>query len=301
MNPREAEYFCIRVSLTATGASLQELVERVCARCWEKGAAGIEERGEAEMIELLVYAPPPSLEAVLAVARAEVSRAGVGEVADPETVDPEDWSQTWKEGIQAVEISPRLVVRPSFDPIELAPRQLELVIDPKQAFGTGGHVSTLLALEWIDALADEFQPGTRVLDIGTGTGVLALAALRLGAGEAVGFDIDRIAAREAAEWAEINGLASRFRVYAGGLEALGVGSFDLVVANLLRSEMLPLVPGMLSALARGAWLVVSGLLEVERGPVLEAFAEHGVGLEDARAGLDSGGQDRWVSLLLRGP
>ncbi len=301
MSPREAEYFCIRVSLTGTGASLQGLVERVCVRCWEEGAAGIEERGEAEEIELLVHAPSPAVEAVLAVAREEVSSAGVGEVADPEAVDPEDWSQTWREGIQAIEISPRLVVRPSFDPIELAPGQLELVIDPRQAFGTGGHASTLLALEWIDALADEFQPGTRVLDIGTGTGVLALAALRLGAGEAVGFDIDPIAAREAAEWAELNGLASRFRVYAGGIEALGVRPFDLVVANLLESEMLPLVPGMVSAMARGAWLVVSGLLEVEYGSVLEAFAEHGVGLEDTRERFDSGGQDRWVSLLLRGP
>jgi len=288
------------VSLTGNGASLQGLVERVCARCWEEGAAGVEERDEGGSILLLVHAQAPALEAVLAAAREEVSSAGLGEVSDPESVDPEDWSQTWKEGIKAIEISPRLVVRPSFDPIELAPQQLELVIDPRQAFGTGGHASTLLALEWIDALADEFQPGTRVLDIGTGTGVLALAALRLGAGEAVGFDIDPIAAREAAEWARSNGLASRFRVYAGGLDALSARPFDLVVANLLKGEMLPLVPGMAAAMAPGAWLVVSGLLEAEQGPVIEAFGECGIRLEDVRVGFDSGGQDRWVSLLLRG-
>ena len=111
-----------------------------------------------------------------------------------------------------------LVVRPSWISPNLGPQQVEIVVDPGQAFGTGGHVSTRLALEWIEAVSREesaFCGTTRVLDVGAGTGVLALAAVRLGVGHAIGFDLDPLAGASARETAGRNGLADRFAGFVG--------------------------------------------------------------------------------------
>jgi ribosomal protein L11 methyltransferase len=247
---------------------------------------------------LLVYAAASVAQEVRAALCVALGRQDA--VGSPRGVEPVDWTAAWRDGIGATVISHRLVVRPSFVCFELAPGQREVVIDPGQAFGTGGHASTALALEWVDAL---FEPGggcgpdTRVLDIGTGTGVLALAALRLGADRALGFDLDPIAVLEARIWARHNGLDSRLALYAGPLEAVGDARFDLVLANLLRRELLPLTDQIAQLLAPGGVVVVSGLLSEERAEVCEAFAVVGIRAVSERIRRDDTG-DSWISLRL---
>jgi ribosomal protein L11 methyltransferase len=272
-----------------------ERVELLSAECWGAGAEGIEEREDECGCMLLVYGRAACAREIEEVARASLGDDGRIEPREP--VEPGDWSERWKQGLEAVVVSPRLVVRPSF--VELAPEpgRLEIIIDPRQAFGTGGHASTLLALEWVDVLAGELSLESRVLDIGTGTGVLAFAALRLGAGEAVAFDIDPIAVHEARYWAELNDLAARLRLFAGPLDALACPGFDLVIANLLRRELLPLVPGIAGLLARQGSLVLSGLLAEEQEEVESVLAGEGLRRAGARFGEDGG--ERWVSLCMR--
>ncbi|MBW2274011.1 MAG: 50S ribosomal protein L11 methyltransferase [Deltaproteobacteria bacterium] len=280
---------------------MAEQVDLLSAECWAAGAVGIEEREDGAGCMLLVYAQAARAQEVEQAAReslgARESSGEEGRVEPPEPVESGDWSERWKEGLAAVVVSPRLVVRPSFVEITPEPGRLELVIDPKQAFGTGGHASTLLALEWVDVLADELPASSRVLDIGTGTGVLALAALRLGAGEAVAFDIDPIAVCEAREWAELNELAERLRLFAGPLDALAAADFDLVVANLLRRELLPLAADVAGRLTARGSLVLSGLLAEEQGEIEAAFG--GVGLRCAGARFAEDGGEQWVSLCMR--
>ena len=115
---------------------------------------------------------------------------------------------------------------------------------------------------------------------------------------AIGFDIDPISAREARMWAVANGLDAQFHTYTGGLEALGSVQFDLVVANLIRTELSPLIPGITSAMARGSQVILSGLLQVEQQEVIAAFNDHDVVLEDFREEEDDSGIS-WVSLLMR--
>ena len=246
---------------------------------------------------ILVYAPSEAANAVAAALR---RGAGEGaEVTAPEPVEDIDWTERWKDGLDAVEVSPRLRVRPSFVERALKTGQVELVIDPGQAFGTGGHASTRLALEWIDALAleGELGPATRILDVGTGSGVLALAGLVLGAGRAVGFDLDPVAVHSARAAAAANGLAEQLRVWAGPIQALRRVEFDLVVANLLRLELLPLAEEIAARLRAGGALVVSGLLAEEQAEVEAALAGVGLGPVGARRARD-GGED-WVALLMR--
>jgi ribosomal protein L11 methyltransferase len=268
--------------------------EWAAAEAFAAGASGLEEREEEDGIRLLVYAPA----ACAARVREAAVRCGAGvAVSAAEPVAEEDWAETWKRGLGPVEVSPRLVVRPSFAPAgPPVPGRAELVIDPGQAFGTGGHESTRLALEWVDALAPALPAGARALDVGCGTGVLALAALRLGAARAVAIDLDRAAARAAWENAARNDLASRCAVACATPAALAPARFELVLANLLRTELLPLLPDLAARIAPSGRAVLSGLVAGEREAVERALAACGLRSLGERDRDDAGGT-RWIALL----
>jgi ribosomal protein L11 methyltransferase len=272
--------------------------ERASAEAWSAGASGCEEREiEGGGTWVLVYAP---------AARAGALRhhlvealAGGAEVGPIEPVGDEDWSEAWRAGLGPVEISPRLVIRPPFAPFALKPGQREVVIDPGQAFGTGGHASTRLALELLDALPGEMLRGARVLDVGTGSGVLALAALRLGAATAVGFDLDPLAAEAASAAARANGVADRGRFFTGPIDAIAEGAaFDVVVANLLKNELLPVASAIAARARPGAAILLAGLLEAERAEIERRFAAEGAHLARELVLEDATG-DRWLGLFMR--
>jgi ribosomal protein L11 methyltransferase len=268
--------------------------ERVAAEAFEAGALGLEEREDGEGITLLLYAARDRAGALL-----ETLAASCGEVArvgEAEAVSDVDWSEAWKEGLEPVVVAAELVVRPPFRP-PVPGHPVEVVIEPGQAFGTGGHASTRLALEWIAARARELA-GASVLDVGCGSGVLALAALRLGARSAVAFDLDPLAAPAARENARCNGLQERLALFTGPLEALAGPPFDWVLANMLSREFLPLAGALAERTALGGAAVFSGLLEEERSRVTDALAAAGLRVEDARRHRDGNG-DVWLSLLTR--
>lgn len=223
-------------------------LERLVAELSSLGTLGVEER-EAE---LLAYfgADCADLARVreLADARRHVSVSG------PTPVPDADWEREWRRGLAPRKIA-GLWIRPSWCASAGEP---ELVIDPQQAFGSGEHASTRLALE---LLLETLRPAETLLDVGTGSGILALAALRRGAARAVAFDTDPIAIVNAAENRARNGLP--LALYCGGIEALAARArFDVGVANLLLHELLPCLP-TLAARTRRA-LVLSGQLELER-------------------------------------
>jgi ribosomal protein L11 methyltransferase len=304
-NSASAAFACIqvRLELSPGAESGAELAGRVAAEAYAAGAVGLEEREDSKGVSLLLYARSGDAEAV----RQAVVRAGGPAPVDEVVAVPDaDWSEIWKADIEATVVSPHLVVRPSFvstvaSSARQPEKQAEIVVDPGQAFGTGSHASTRLALEWIDRLAPELEPGALILDVGTGTGVLALAALRLSGNggedsKAVALDIDPLATAAARANAEANGLAARLHVFTGSLASLRGGPFDFVVANLLRTEMLPLLGEISQHMRPGANAVLSGLLASERGSVEAAAGAVGLTAVGARYGDDASG-DRWTALL----
>jgi ribosomal protein L11 methyltransferase len=284
---------CIRLAVRFPDA---ESAERAAALAYDAGVLGLEEREEAGGITLLLYAPKDRgaqlREALAGFSPAPLALGPLEPVADT------DWSEAWKQGLEAVVVSSRLVVRPSFVAHARAPGQAEVVIDPGQAFGTGAHASTRLALEWIDALAPGLAPGTRLLDVGTGSGVLALAAVQLAPVRAIAFDLDPVAVREARVNVARNACADRISLFAGPLDALREAPFDLVVANLLRSESTPLLAGLAARTPAGGRAVFAGLLtsEIERFAALLAAA--GFRTEGVRSLEDASGEG-WAGLLTR--
>lgn len=269
--------------------------ERVAAEAWAAGAIGIEEREDRDALRLIIYAPESAISAVRDAAEGVAVAKAVGSTR---SVPDTDWSQQWKAGLGVISVTPRLRIRPSFIDPPSTLDQRELVIDPGQAFGTGSHASTLIALEWIDALAASLPPHPKVLDVGTGTGVLALASVLLADADAVGFDIDPLAIAAARENARVNASTASVHFFVGSLAAMPHARFDLVVANLLKSEMLPLIPSIEAATHPAGYVLLSGLLETDAREICTGFQATGMERVGERSMLDPNG-DRWVGLLMR--
>ncbi len=269
--------------------------EWLLAEAFEAGAEGAEESELDGRFRADIYAPPEHIERVrTTLSDLEAPGAWLSAV---EILPPTDWSEAWKEGLEALEISDRLLVRPPFVEVAARPGQHQIVIDPGQAFGTGNHASTRLCLEWIDALSRE-TPFERVLDVGTGSGVLALAARALGARQTLGFDLDPVATEAAQEAARANDLEAGVRFVTAPIEDVDDGrtTYPLVLANLLKREMLPIADEIARRVASEGRLVLAGLLVEDLEEVLLAFEARGLVEEGRRESGDAIGL--WVSPCL---
>jgi ribosomal protein L11 methyltransferase len=204
-------------------------------------------------------------------------------------VDEADWADAWKEHYVPQRIG-RLVVVPSWLPDEpIGPDEVPIILDPGMAFGTGLHPTTRGCLALLQGLAP--MP-SRVLDVGIGSGILAIAALRLGATSVHGVDTDPLAVDAARTNAERNGLGDRVTADAGTLPAAPVERFPLVLANLVAAILVDLAPRLAAHLAPGGVLVASGIIAPRADEVIGAM--EGVGLA-VQARRDD---DEWVSLRL---
>ena len=162
-------------------------------------------------------------------------------VAEPDIVvhslPDQDWNRQWAQSVKPLRVGKRIIIRPSWERMEPIEEQIEIVLDPKQAFGTGHHATTSLLLEWLE---EDIRGGESVLDVGTGSGLLAMVALRLGASRAVGVDHDPEAIDCAREYAAANGFGPELALQCGTVTA-GLTTYDVVLANLDRGTLLDLI------------------------------------------------------------
>lgn len=204
------------------------------------------------------------------------------------TVEEQDWNAPWKALWRPTPVGRNLLICPSWlDPEPGEPRRV-LRLDPGMAFGTGTHFTTASCLELLEDLLEAGPGGARVLDVGTGTGILAVASLLLGAGHATGIDLDPAAVAEARANAARNGVADRFEATGAPLDE-GARGFDLVLANLVAETLVDLAPLLAGALAPGGTLLTSGVLHARAGRVEAALGA--AGLTQARERRD----DAWVT------
>lgn len=210
-------------------------------------------------------------------------------------VDPVDWAEEWKRFYRIQHIGERLVVRPSWEPYEARPGEVVLDLDPGTAFGTGEHETTRLCLA---ALERVVRPGAQVLDVGAGSGILAIAAALLGAAHVRGVDLDAETVAVAEENAARNGVGIRFG--AGSLgdtwpwpDAPSEGSADVVLANISSIVLGVLMPLLAAALRPGGALIASGFLVRDAHEVRAAVLDAGLRVEAETA------EGNWGALTAR--
>ena len=219
----------------------------------------------------MYLAPDENPAEVLPLFRQRLDDAGVEYTLNTEGVEQEDWQNAWKQYYHAMDIGRRLAIVPGWE--EYDTDRTVITMDPGMAFGTGTHETTSLCLETLDELV---QGGERMLDIGTGSGILAIAALKLGAMEAEGVDIDPMCVRTAGENAQRNGVAERLTVLVGDLSDKASGVYDIITANIVAAAILSLAPAVPALMAPGAKFIASGIIDERRDEVLDGLKAAGL-------------------------
>ena len=219
----------------------------------------------------MYLAPDENPAEVLPLFRQRLDDAGVEYTLNTEGVEQEDWQNAWKQYYHAMDIGQRLAIVPGWE--EYDTDRTVITMDPGMAFGTGTHETTSLCLETLDELV---QSGERMLDIGTGSGILAIAALKLGAKEAEGVDIDPMCVRTAGENARRNGVAERLTVLVGDLSDKASGVYDIITANIVAAAILSLAPAVPALMAPGAKFIASGIIDERRDEVLNGLKAAGL-------------------------
>ncbi len=203
----------------------------------------------------------------------------------------DDWSAQWRDGLAAFEVGETWWIDPHPDRETIAPAgRVRLAVEPRAAFGSGTHESTQLVLMTIE---EEGCRELTVLDIGTGSGVLAIAADSLGAASVVGLDTDPLAAWEARTTARGQSWRCRPMIVAGGVDCLADANFDLILCNMIVAEFSPLLADIRRLLSAGGAVILSGILESERGAVEELLATNGL-IAAGNRGLNG-----WISVRAR--
>jgi ribosomal protein L11 methyltransferase len=211
-------------------------------------------------------------------------------------VDEEEWADGWKKYYKPVEITPRLVVKPVWEPWERREGQIVVELDPGMAFGTGTHATTALSLRLLESVV---RPGDRVIDVGTGSGVLAIAAAKLGAAKVLALDLDPVAVTSAANNVRLNGLESAVEVRQSDLLSAvrpgtdAFGPVRIVVANILAEILLTFMDDVHAVLEPGGLYILSGIIAAKEDAVAQGLAKAGFDIERRLAESD------WVALAAR--
>ena len=285
--------------------------EAVSALLWELEVSGISEESAEpsapDTLTLSAWLPDQDRAPLLARLRAQLAALepdfpGAGqsrlEIAE-RLIEAHDWDADWREQLKPVRVSSRLVCRPRWEPYEPRPGEVVLDLEPGDAFGTGTHETTRGCLKAVDALFGGDDAPVRplegpidLLDVGTGTGVLLVAALKLGAERGVGIDIDPMAVAAARENCVLNGVGDRVEISSQPIEAIS-GRFRLVLVNILAPLLVDLAPVIAARVHLEGALVLSGMALEQVPWVEQAYAREGMGLE---AAIEEGG---WATLVLR--
>lgn len=196
---------------------------------------------------------------------------GIAHELDTAATMDEDWRNNWKKFFNPTPVGDRLLIRPTWRDDYDAEGRVVLNIDPGLAFGTGSHETTRLCLETIEKY---LRKGDTVLDVGCGSGILAIASLLLGADRAIGVDIDPVAVRTARENAELNGVSERFEVAVGDLTEKISGKFNLIVANIVADAIINLSEGVREFMTPDTVYIMSGIIDTRGDEVAEAVGRN---------------------------
>ena len=309
----------LEISVTTDGEAAEAVVELF--NRYGRGRSVIETPVDCFEYEL-VDAPPPSaviVKTYLPLDRsADDARQRIEEglwhlsqihpIPDPlvRELSEEDWSESWKAQYHRLRVGHKIVIVPAWEEYAPSPDEVVVRLEPGMAFGTGLHPTTRLCLE---ALETEMTPGSVVLDVGTGSGVLAIAAAKLGARSVLALDADPVAVHVARENVAANGATGTVDVQHGSLPGgdavpmhfsvdgplalLDSGDYDLVLVNILAPVITGMAPALAARLRQPGRLVAAGLIEDQEADVVDALQEQGLSV------IQRSQEDDWVCLVVQ--
>ncbi len=209
---------------------------------------------------------------------------------DSSGIEDSDWNENWKKYFHTIEIGKNLAVVPSWENYDNTEGRTVLSIDPGAAFGTGTHATTSLCLGILDKAV---YSGAKVLDIGCGSGILAIASVLLGAEAAVGVDIDAQSVKTSKENAQINGLSDKTEFIVGDLAERVTGKYNIICANIVADVIIRLLPCIKPFMEEDTIIIISGIIDIRKEDVLNSVKENGFKIENEAY------KDNWCAFVLK--
>ena len=249
-----------------------------------------EELLQKDVTKALIHiyiSPDDNPQEAVAFLTEKYTAAGIANTLSTESVRQEEWATAWKNYYHPIKLGSRLVVCPSWEEYQAQPDEVIITLDPGMAFGTGTHDTTRLCLQLLEQFC---APGRQVLDVGSGSGILAISSVLLGCSAATGVEIDPTAVRVAQENSELNHTQDRVQFLCGDLVSKISGTYDIVCANIVADVIIQLLPDIHPFLKENSVLILSGIIEEREQDVQAVLEQQGFALRERRC---SGG---WVAL-----
>jgi len=206
-----------------------------------------------------------------------------------EILEEKNWNEQWEKSREVIRISERIVIKPTFKEYESKKDEIVITLDPKMSFGTGEHESTKLALRLIEKYIKENE---KVLDVGSGTGVLSIAAIKMGAANAIAVDNDSWCYENCVENCSLNNVVEKIKVVEGEIDRTSEEDFDLVAANIQKNILLLISEKIKTKLKKNGIVVLSGLLLKDETEIISHYQSIGFKLIEKKV------MDEWLALVL---
>jgi ribosomal protein L11 methyltransferase len=190
-----------------------------------------------------------------------------------------DWNAEWKKRLKPLVVSDNILIKPTWVETPIPAPPIIIEIDPEMAFGSGEHATTRMTLQLVEK---NILPNSRVLDVGTGTGILAIGALKLGAAVVYGFDTDPICPPTAQRNAHKNRVGERFKTFVGAIDTVRLDPFDMIMANVNRRQIINILPQLNALLADNGVLLISGILDTEEQMICHACEKENLKVTEIR-------------------
>jgi ribosomal protein L11 methyltransferase len=209
---------------------------------------------------------------------------------DESKVENKNWNEEWEKKLIPIEITDRIVIKPSFKEYNATADQIVLTIDPKMSFGTGEHQTTKLMLQLLEKY---IKSDTKILDIGSGTGILSIAAAKLGAAKVIAVDNDELCYENGIENVTNNDVGKIVEVKIGEIASINESDFDLVVANINKHILIDIAPVLTGKVKQGGLILLSGLLVEDEEDIASLYKDLGQNI------LETVQLDEWIALALK--
>ena len=255
---------------------------------WELDIAGINE----EVNCLKIFAPDDSAVTIEDVSsqleKLQNEKMILNFNVEENLIEDKNWNEEWEKSINVIEVSDRIIIKPTFRDYEAKPDQIVITIDPKMSFGTGEHQTTKLVLVLLEKYV---KHGITVLDVGSGTSVLAIASIKLGASSAVAVDNDEWCSMNGKENCELNSVSGKVDTRLCEIKDIHENDFDLITANIQKNILLDIAGEIKSRLKPGGIVILSGLLFTDENDIEKKYSSIELELIEKKV------MDEWIALV----